>query len=117
MRMIEDTARLASESLGIPLVVDRETADRDAVHPFDTGGPLVFPGHIVPRAGGDDFHVGVGSEPFGDVTGMELRPAVDVRAIALDRDRHPHPPSPTRSPNGLGGAGSVWPPPDGGGGA
>jgi len=78
------------QMLGMPFVLDGEPPDVDAVDLPDAGGVLVLPGHVVFRAGRDDFDLRVTAHPLSDVPGVQLRAAVDVGAVPLDDDRQLH---------------------------
>ena len=67
-----------------------EAPHGNAVDLFHAAGPLVPPGHVVARARRHDLDLRVTRKPFGDVPRMEFCAAVDVRAVALDRDRELH---------------------------
>ncbi len=90
MLVVEDSGRSPTELVRAPFVRDRESANRDAVDLLDTGRPLVLPGHVVARAGGEDVDGRMARQPLGDEARVLLRPAVDVGAVALDDDRQLH---------------------------
>src|SRR6476646_7991433 len=90
MRLVEDATRQSTKMIDIALVPDRKTAHRNAIDLFDAFRAFVLPGHVISRSRRDDLDLGVTGEPFGDVSCVELRAAVDIRAIALDRDRDLH---------------------------
>src|SRR5436190_22152294 len=82
--------RQAAEKVRIAFVPDGKSTNGNAVHLLDTCRTLVIPGHIIARARRHHFHVGMASQPFGDVSRVQLGSAVDVRTVALDRDCELH---------------------------
>src|SRR5262245_57083815 len=90
MLAAEHAFRVAAELPGHPLMSDRETAHPHAVHVLDALGKFVPPGDVVARARGDHLDVGMPGEAFRNIAGVQLRAAVDVRAVALNRDRELH---------------------------
>jgi hypothetical protein len=90
MLVAEDVLRVTAELAWYPFVPDRETPHRNAVHPVDPLGQLVPPGEVVARARGHDLDVGMPRKAFRDVPGVQLRAAVDVSAVPLNRDRELH---------------------------
>ena len=78
-------------------MLDLETPHGHAVHGVDARGQLVPPRDVVRGAGGQDFHVGVAREMFGDVSSVKLGAAVDGGAVALNDDRELHCASSVRS--------------------
>ena len=88
--MVEHPFGSAPEDERIALAPDAESPDRDAVDALDADVERVPPGHVVRRAGGQDFDLAVPGEMFRDVPRVQLRAAVDRRAVALDDDRDLH---------------------------
>ena len=79
------------------------TGNRRTVTPLHLLGAcrqLVPPGHVVAGARGHHLDVGVPREPFGDVACVQLRAAVDVSAVALNRDRELHESDEVSAPGG-----------------
>src|SRR5262245_43697278 len=91
MRLFEDPRLQPAEDFRIALVLDLEAPDRDAVDALDSSRKLVAPGDVVFRARSEHFDVRVPREPLGDVTRMQLRPAIDVAAVPLNDDGELHP--------------------------
>ena len=77
----EDDTRAPPELERPAFVADWKASDRDGVDAFDAFGQLVTPRDVVPRAGRQDFDVGVARKPLGNVAGVQLGPAVDVGAV------------------------------------
>ncbi len=88
--MLEHPARQPAEVMRIALVGHGESSNRDAVDLLDAGRSLVPPRDVVAGACRDDLHLCVPRKPLCHVPRMEFRAAVDVRAVALDRDRELH---------------------------
>ncbi len=88
--MLEDALRTPAEFDRMPLAADREASHLQTVDGLDAGAELVLPADVIARARGDDFDLRVARQPFGDVAGVELRPAVDVGAVSLNDDGELH---------------------------
>jgi hypothetical protein len=90
VRLIEHASREPTEVQRITLVRNGKAPYRNAVDLFHAGGSLVPPGDVIAGARRHDLNLRVASKSFGYVPRMEFCAAVDVRAIALDRDRELH---------------------------
>ena len=64
--------------------------DDEAVHLVGAGRVLVAPRHVVAGARGEDLDLRMPVEALRDVSRVELRPAVEIGAVALNDDRESH---------------------------
>jgi hypothetical protein len=76
--------------VGIPLVSDREATNRDPADVFDAGGQSVGPRDVIAGTRRQYLDGVMSRKAFGNVSGVLLGPAVDVRAVALDDEGEPH---------------------------
>tara|TARA_B100001971_G_C18200806_1_gene544455 strand:+ start:857 stop:1471 length:615 start_codon:yes stop_codon:yes gene_type:complete len=102
MRLLEHLLGPLAEISDVAFAADRKSSDPQTIYPVEPGVKLVAPCNVVGRAGREHLDLGVSSEMFRDIPGMQLRATVQVGAIALDDDGKPHCSSVPVSPSGDG---------------
>ena len=90
MRRVEDVPREPPEDQRIAFSLDPKTPHADAVDRLHARRQLVLPRDVVRSARGQDFDLGVLREVLGDVAGVQLGPAIDRLAVALNDDGELH---------------------------